>query len=191
MQKKLIVAVAVAIGVILSSCSLLQVLALKDCSYSYDRVSDISFMGMKTSELTTIVGAAKVAAGLLGKSDNVPLGLTIHLKVDNPNQTTASMERLYYKVSMDSVEVADGYTTQPFLVQGGTSADLPLQLNLDLKNLMQSEKRTVLGKAIKNLVGLTADPTNITVQLKPTVNLGGTLVTSPAFIPVSFQYTGR
>lgn len=176
---------------LLSGCSLLQVLALKDCDYSYDQISDVKFMDMSTSELLTFSGAAKMATGLLGKSETVPLGFTIHLKVNNPNQTTASMERLYYKVSLDSVEVADGCSTEPFMVAGGATADLPLRLNLDMKNLLQSDKRAVLTKTIKNFVGVNAEPTNVTVLLKPTINMGGTPITSPAYIPVKFQYTGK
>lgn len=190
-MKKLSLFIITCALVLLSGCSLLQAFALKDCDYSYDKLTDVSFMNMTTSELLSFSGAAKMASGLLGKTETVPLGFTIHLKVNNPNQRTASMERLYYKVSLDSVEVADGNTTEPFMVAGGTTADLPLRLNLDVKNLLQSDKRAVLTKTIKNFVGVNAEPTNVTVQLKPTINMGGTPITSPAYIPIKFQYTGK
>ena len=174
-----------------SSCTVLQqAVALKDCKYAYSRMSDVTFMDMKTTEMATFAGAAKLAMGLLGNQP-APLGFTIHLKVTNPNQTTAAMESLYYKVSLDSVEVAEGTSMEPFMVVGGGEADLPLKISTDMKNLLQSDKRATMTKVIRNLVGVANEPTDVTVLLKPTIRVGNAQLTSPVFIPVKFVYSGR
>ncbi len=190
MKKKFLLAGAIVLAV-LSGCTVLQqAIAMKDCKYAYSSMSDITFMDMKTSELATFTGAAKLAMGLLGNSP-APLGFTVHLNVTNPNQTTAAMESLYYKVSLDSVEVADGASTEPFSVAGGSQADLPLKINVDVKNLLQSDKRATITKVVRNLVGVSDEPTMVNVQLKPTIRMGNAQLTSPVYIPISFEYSGK
>ena len=123
MKKNSFLLVAIAFAVILGGCSALhqavqQAVALKDCKYAYSRMSDVTFMDMNPNEMATFGGAAKLAMGLLG-SQPAPLGFTIHLRVTNPNEMTAAMESMYYKVSLDSVEVAEGASSEPVMVVGG------------------------------------------------------------------------
>ena len=195
MNRKSIILSVIAFVVLLGSCSALhqavqQAVALKDCKYAYSRLSDVTFMDMKTNEMATLGGAAKLAMGLLGNQP-APLGFTIHLRVTNPNEMTAAMESMYYKVSLDSVEVADGSSYEPFMVVGGGEADLPLRINTDMKNLLQSDKRATITKVIRNMVGVSNEPTDVTVQLKPTIRVGNSQLTSPVFIPVKFVYSGK
>ena len=195
MNRKSIILSVIAFVVLLGSCSALhqavqQAVALKDCKYAYSRLSDVTFMDMKTNEMATLGGAAKLAMGLLGNQP-APLGFTIHLRVTNPNEMTAAMESMYYKVCLDSVEVAEGSSYEPFMVVGGGEADLPLRINTDMKNLLQSDKRATITKVIRNMVGVSNEPTDVTVQLKPTIRVGNSQLTSPVFIPVKFVYSGK
>ena len=180
-----------AMAVLVCGCTMLkQAVALKDCKYAYSRMSDITFMDMKPTDLASFAGAAKLTMGLLGNQP-APLGFTIHLRVTNPNETTAAMESLYYKVSLDSVEVAEGNSLEPFMVVGGGEADLPLKIRTDVKTLLQSDKRATMTKVIRNLVGVSNEPTDVTLLLKPTIRVGNGQLTSPVFIPVKFVYSGK
>lgn len=190
MKKKLFILTLVVAAVFCGCTVLKQAVALKDCKYMYSRMSDVTFMDMKTQEMATFSGAAKLAMGLLGNQP-APLGFTIHLKVTNPNETTAAMESLYYKVILDSVEVAEGSSMEPFMVVGGGEADLPLKINTDMKNLLQSDKRATVTKVIRNMVGVSSEPTDVTVMLKPTLRVGNGLLTSPVYFPVKFVYSGK
>lgn len=190
MKKRLFILTLVVAAVFCGCTVLKQAVALKDCKYMYSRMSDVTFMDMKTQEMATFSGAAKLAMGLLGNQP-APLGFTIHLKVTNPNETTAAMESLYYKVILDSVEVAEGSSMEPFMVVGGGEADLPLKINTDMKNLLQSDKRATVTKVIRNMVGVSSEPTDVTVMLKPTLRVGNGLLTSPVYFPVKFVYSGK
>jgi len=190
MKQKLSVLLLVVATVFCGCTVLKQALALKDCKYTYSRMTDVTFMDMTTQELATFAGAAKLAMGLMGNQP-APLGFTVHLDVENPNQTTAAMESLYYKVSLDSVEVADGASMDPFMVPAGAHADLPLRISTDMKTLLQSDKRATMTKVIRNLVGVSNEPTDVTVQIKPTVRIGNTPVTSPVYFPIKFVYSGK
>jgi len=176
---------------LLSGCTALQqAIAFKDCKYSYKSLTDITFMDLPTSQLLTFGGAAKMANGLLGK-EAAPLGFTIHLNVDNPNQFAAAVDSLYYIVSLDSVEVAEGSMPENFRVEPGERADLALPLKVDMRNIMKSDKRSIMTKTIKNMVGIGSEPVQVLVRIRPTLRVGNRKMTVPAYIPVSFEYTGK
>ena len=190
-MKKQVLVLALAVATVFCGCTALkQAIALKDCKYTYSRMTDITFMGMNTNQMATFGGAAQLAMGLLGNTP-APLGFTIHLNVTNPNQTNAAVESMYYKVGLDSIEVADGALEEPFVVPAGGDADLPLKISVDVKNLLQSEKRATMTKVIRNLVGVSNEPTDVIVQLKPTIRVGNSTMTSPVYFPVKFVYSGK
>lgn len=190
-MKKQVLVLALAVATVFCGCTALkQAIALKDCKYTYSRMTDITFMGMNTNQMATFGGAAQLAMGLLGNTP-APLGFTIHLDVANPNQTNAAVESMYYKVSLDSIEVADGALEEPFVVPAGGDADLPLKISVDVKNLLQSNKRATMTKVIRNLVGVSNEPTDVIVQLKPTIRVGNSTMTSPVYFPVKFVYSGK
>ena len=190
MKQKFFVLVLAVATVFCGCTALKQAIALKDCKYTYSRMTDITFMGMNTNQMATFGGAAQLAMGLLGNTP-APLGFTIHLDVANPNQTNAAVESLYYKVGLDNIEVADGALEEPFVVPAGGDADLPLKISVDVKNLLQSEKRATMTKVIRNLVGVSNEPTDVIVQLKPTIRVGNSTMTSPVYFPVKFVYSGK
>lgn len=179
------------LGLTVSSCSILQAVHLKDCTYEYEKLSDMTFLGMPKGDLLSISGIAKVTKALLGKTETVPLGFTVHLKVSNPNSSIAAMERLYYSVSLDSIHIADGSVTEPFVVVGNSSADLPLKLDIDLKQVLNGESKPTVTKVIKQFIGMESEPTQVNVLLRPVIKVGGTSMGVPKGIPLSFMYGGK
>lgn len=192
MKKKLLHISLIAItSIVLAGCSIMQAVALIDCNYSYGSVSDFSFMGLKGKEMASISGLATIGKALLGKTETAPLGMVVNLVVENPNKQTAAIERIYYKVHLDTVLIADGNTASEFIVAGGTSATLPLPINVDLKTALKGSSRTALVKALKNMVGINADPTEVTVDIKPVVKVGNGTISTPKYIPIHFTYEGK
>lgn len=173
---------------LLTGCAIVQAVRLKDCTYEYKTVSDIRFLKLKAQDVATISGAATIGKALLGKSETAPLDMVVHIGVTNPNKGTAALERLYYKVYLDTVQVAEGQTTQSLIVSPGQTVDLPLQLSIDLKDVLKSEKRGVVGKAIKNVIGLGDEASKIRVDIKPIFKVGNGVMTAPMYIPVTFYY---
>lgn len=190
-MKKLLPIACIALAACMTACSLLQAVALKDCNYSYNKVSDITICGLSHNEMLTFGGIATITKALLSKTEPLMLGMKVHVNVENPNQTTAALNQLYYKVALDNVEIAEGNTTEPFSVPGGTTAVLPLQISTDLRTTLTGDKKTVVTKAIKNMAGIDADPSLVTVQIRPSIRIGSGSITSPTFIPISFEYSGK
>ncbi len=179
------------VALVLSGCSIFQAVRLKDCTYQYTRISDVTFLEMNKQERRSIIGMVKIIKALTGFTETAPLAFTIHLKVTNPNRSIASLDRLYYAVSLDSIRVAEGYSTEPFAIPSEATADLPLHLSVDIKQLLNSDARPTVIKMLREFLGFDAEPTDILILLRPVVRVAGTPMGIPNAIPVHFTYGER
>lgn len=174
----------------LTGCSIMQAVALKDCTYTYDRITNVTFLGLEKRDLISFTGAARMGKALLGKADEVPLGFTLHLKVDNPNKMTASVDRVFYTVMLDTIQVASGCSNEALIVPSETQVDFPMQFSFDLKTLLSSGSYPTLANLVKNFIGIGKEPTMVTIQLKPVIRVNGVALGVPRPITLTFPYGG-
>lgn len=175
----------------LAGCNVTQAIKLKDCTYSYSHISDVTFMDMTASERRSIAGITQITRALFGKTDQVTMGCTIHLTVKNPNKQTASMDRLFYTIALDSIQIAEGSNNEAFIVAGESRADMPITLSVDIKSLTKEHSRATVINMLKNFLGLSETPTQVTVKLKPVIRMGSVAMAIPKAIPLTFQYGGK
>lgn len=179
------------VPIIMGACNVMQAIALKDCRYTYDRVTNVTFLGLPSDDLLSFTGIYRVGEALLGKSEEVPLGFTVHLKVDNPNKRIASVDKVFYTVHLDSIQVASGSTTEPLIVPGETQVDFPLRFVFDLKTMLKSGSYPTLAKLVKNFIGMGDESTQVTIGLKPVIRVGGVAVSMPKPVKLQFAYGGK
>ncbi len=180
---------AIIVGLLVCGCSVFQALKLKDCTYEYSHISDVTFLEMTHSELVSIQGIARVTRYLRNPTEDVKVGFTLHLKVSNPNKGIASMERLYYTVCLDdSLQVAEGSVPENFTVLGGTSAILALPLSFSMNQLFSGQGKASFRKLALNMINRGDSPSKITVNLRPVIRVGGAAMSVPNNIPLTFEY---
>ena len=180
---------AIVVGLLVCGCSVFQALKLKDCTYEYSHISDVTFLEMTHSELVSIQGIARVTRYLRNPTEDVKVGFTLHLKVSNPNKGIASMERLYYTVCLDdSLQVAEGSVPENFTVLGGTSANLALPLSFSMNQLFSGQGKASFRKLALNMINRGDSPSKITVNLRPVIRVGGAAMSVPNNIPLTFEY---
>ncbi len=180
---------AIVVALLVCGCSVFQALKLKDCTYEYSHVSDVTFLEMTHSELVSIQGIARVTRYLRNPTEDVKVGFTLHLKVSNPNKGIASMERLYYTVCLDdSLQVAEGSVPENFTVLGGTSANLALPLSFSMNQLFSGQGKASFRNLALNMINRGDSPSKITVNLRPVIRVGGAAMSVPKSIPLTFEY---
>lgn len=177
--------------IVLASCSVMQAIKLKDCTYSYSHISDVTFMDMTSKDRRSISGVTMMTRALLGKTDKVTMGCTIHLNVTNPNKQTASMDRLFYTVALDSIQIAEGSNAEAFIVAGESTADMALVVSVDVKTLMAQHSRATVINVLKNFLNMSDTPTLVTVNLRPVIRVAGVPMAIPKAIPLTFHYGGK
>lgn len=178
-----------------SGCSVTNELAgaynMTQCKYSYNSISNLTVSGMNLSSGVSALNVVKLTSLLTGSSSSIPLNFTLNLDVKNPNQTAALLHGLQYIISVDDVQFTTGTVNQALNIAGGSSQTLPLTIGVDLASLMKTNSKDAVVNIAKNFIGIGSSKSNVTVQLKPTFMIGTMPITSPTYIPVSFNFGGK
>lgn len=191
MKTNLIAIFMLAVMTMLPGCSSLQsAYNLKNCTYAYKSISNLTLSGMNLSNGISALNAVKVLGILNGSSSSLPLAFTLNLDVHNPNTSQAAFQALHYIIEIDNVEFTTGYLPQAFSVNAGETQQLPLTIGVDLAELISNNSKSAIVNIVKNFVGIGDKKSEITVQLKPTFDVGGTSIPSPVYIPVRFSFGG-
>ena len=63
-------------------------------------------------------------------------------------------------------------------------------MEFDIAGLLTGDSSAAALNAVKNFVGIGTEPSQVTLQIKPSVNIGGYTIPVPVYIPASFSFGG-
>lgn len=179
----------------LSGCDITKglqsVYNMKNCNYSYKSITNLTVSNMNLSNGISAIQIPQALAILSGRASSIPLNFTLNIDVNNPNATQAAFQSMQYIIQIDDVEFTNGRLLQPFSVNPGETKQLPIEIGVDVVTLMSNNSQSAILNIVKNFIGIGNDKSNVTVQLKPTFNIGGSQITSPVFIPITFSFGGK
>lgn len=192
-MRKVILLLSLALTFV--SCDVAKNLAgtynLSQCQYKYNSITGLTLAGIDLQDVTSLSSLSPVtAAGLFaafGKS-SIPLQFTLNLNVMNPNYQPALLNGLQYIIEIDNVQMTTGSIESKIQIATGQTIQLPINIGFDLKKALSGQSGDAIKNMAFNFVGLGDTPTNVTIRLKPSLDIGGQLVPSPFYIPVSFTY---
>ena len=179
-----------------SSCEVLQqateLTSFVKCKFKLHTIQDLTLAGVNIQEIKSIsdlnlFDAAKLTAAL--SSRNLPLSFVLNIQVQNPNQNQAAMNRLNWQLFIDETEITEGVLTQRLEIGPNQIGTLPLQLNMNLKEVFAKESGTSLMNLVFNLVGSGNEPTNISLRAKPTILVANREIVYPGFITIRNEFT--
>ena len=181
---------------LLTSCDIAKqqvsgIYNMVNCKYSYNSISNLSVAGINTSNGLSLTSIAKVTALLSGQAQSIPMDFTLNLDVKNPNSSAALMSGMDYIISIDDIQFTTGRVNQSLNIAAGQTQKLPITIGLDLATLMKSNSQSSIMEIAKNFMGIGSQKSNVSVQLRPTFNVGQSKVTSPVYIPVNFSFGGK
>ena len=180
--------------VMLSGCDITKglqsVYNMRSCEYRYQSIINLTVSGMNLSNGISALQLPRILALLSGTATSIPLDFTLNLEVHNPNASQAAFQAIQYIIQIDDVEFTNGLLNQPFSVDAGQTAQLPIQIGVDIATLISNNSQSAILNIVKNFIGIGSEKSNVTVQLKPTFNVGSSRITSPVYIPVSFSFGG-
>lgn len=194
-MKKRILAL-LAIVVTLASCDATKqqvsgMYNLVNCKYSYQSISDLSISGINASNGLSLTSIAKVTSLLSGKQESIPFNFTLNVDVNNPNTSAALMSGMDYIISIDDIQFTTGSVNQSLNIGAGQTQVLPISIGLDLATLMKDNSKSAVMEIAKNFLGIGSQQSKVSVQLRPTFNIGQSKVPSPVYIPLSFSFGGK
>jgi LEA14-like dessication related protein len=193
-MKKRILALLVIVATLISCDSVQQGLTstynMINCKYNYKSISGLTVSGMNLSNGLSLTSIPKLTSILTGSASSIPLDFTLNLNVENPNQSAAMLQGLQYVLSIDGIQFTTGSLNQSLNIGAGQTQTLPLNIGVDLASLMKSNSKDAVVDIAKNFLGIGSKASNVSLQLKPSFNIGGQNITSPVYIPVSFSFGG-
>lgn len=163
---------------------------MTQCDYSYNSISNLNISGIDFSKTPSLTQLATATAVLSGNAKSIPMNFTLNLDVNNPNTLAAALSGLQYIVNIDDINFTSGSINQPINIPGGQTKTIPVAIGFDLAEVITNNSKDAVVNIAKNFAGIGNKESKVTVQLRPSFNVGGRTITSPVYIPVSFSFGG-
>ena len=187
--------VAVALGVALTGCSVLQqVGALRQVAFALGAIRSGRLAGV---DLSRIANYGSLSATDLGRISlalarkDLPLEFTAEVRAENPadNQVTATMVRMDWSLFLDDRETIAGVVDTSITLPPGTPVIIPMRMRLNLLQFFDGPAQSVVDLAAA-VAGLNTDPTRVAIRAVPTINTRYGAIRYPSPITIVSQTVG-
>ncbi|MDP1621478.1 MAG: LEA type 2 family protein [Bacteroidales bacterium] len=167
---------------------------LAKCDFRISSVDNINLAGVELQHIKsvsdlTISDMGRIFGGFA--SPVFPLSLVIYLDVLNPNAREAGLNRLDWILYIDDIQMTSGILNKPIAIPGFGSVNIPVEVGLNLKNVLSGESSGAMLNFCMNLTGFGNKPSRFKIRLKPTVIVAGAELTYPGYITVKTTYTSK
>lgn len=196
MMKYLLIIVGLAVLILVfSGCRQYRELqALSECDYRIHSVRDTKLAGVAVQgkdgiDQLSILNVGKITAALA--SGELPMDFTLNVEVKNPNSKMAAVNKMEWIAFAEDQEIANGILTERYEVPPGGTTIIPLSISTDLMRALKGESRDAIIKLAFNIAGKGNEPSNITLKVKPSLRVGKKMISSPAFITINTEYSGK
>lgn len=178
----------------LPGCSILSELtAIKNCEFSFHSAQDpvvagINLMEVQSFSDLSFIQGQKIVSNVMQKK--MPFGITVNIEAKNPGIVNASVNQIEWIAYIDDIEISTGIIEDRIQIpaNGGT-AMIPLRVETDIFRYIEGDNpKTMLNFAL-NLIDAGGQPTRLSMKIKPSVYIGGTLVSSPNYFTISKEFT--
>jgi len=161
------------------------------CSYKVDNLTGMTMAGVNLQGKSSISqlnlnDAAKLASAYLGGS--MPLSMTLNMAVKNPNKEPAAMNKLKYMLAIDGQKLTNGTISNSFAVDGNSTNTLPIQVYVDLKQVLAGKSKEEILNLVLALSGQSQKPTKLGLSIRPTFNIAGQAIEYPNYFTVATEF---
>lgn len=196
-MRKILLAV-LSLVLILPSCDILQQVGemqmLSKCEFRINTVTDIRLAGVNVSNIRDIsdikpLDVLMLTNGVL--SNNLPLNFKLNLQVKNPNDQTASLNRIDWILFIDNLQMLEGAINERFSVGPDATSMLPVQIGFNLAEVLSDERADKIIDFALGLAEGSGKTTRVMVKLKPSVMVGQRSIMYPGWIEVRNEFTSQ
>ncbi len=142
-----------------------------NCKFEMQDVEDFTFAGVRFDELNSPDDISESDMTIINEAidaENAFINFTLNIIGTNPNDVTASVEKLQWKLAVDSLDIAEGIVRDRFTIPAQSSDTLSLIVNTNITN-------TYKENVVENIFNLYQDIVNgrtsvVAIKIKPTIN---------------------
>ena len=175
-----------------SSCTILEQAAqmerLSKCQFELINTSNLTVAGVKMEGKNnwgdfSFQDALNLTMALT--KDEIPASIRVHLEARNPNSSVAGMNQLDWRLLIDNKLMTKGVFEESVRIPpNGGMAEIPMDLNFDLRQLFSSENKNALMNLISSLTGESGKSSEIAMKLSPSIKIGERMLQYPGDITV-------
>ena len=167
---------------------------LSNCDFRIRDVEHVELAGIEFDHVRSagdlnIGDFARIMGGLSGQ--DLPLSLQLNIDAHNPNTGDAGLTRLEWVLFIDDVRMTSGTYDKPVNIPANSTLNIPFPLQVNLKELLSGKSATAMLNFCMNLAGDGNKPTRFTIKLKPSIMVGGSMLTYPGYITVKSEYSAK
>ena len=199
-MKKILVALCLALPLLMSQCAvnkqISQAKTLGDCRYNLASADSIYLAGIDVRELKNTkdfnpLKYPRLATGLLLR--NVPLDVRLNMDITNPTGRPAGINQFEYQILLTGKALFNGFINQRIEVLPGGTTRVPFRLTTNAYQLITDpDTRDAFTQLVQNLSGsANTQPSELTIKLKPTLDLFGGQVNYPGYITIQKQIDSK
>jgi len=197
-MKKFCFALFLFFTFIFTSCNVMrqakEMKMLSKCEFRINSVTDIYLDGINVSRIQKI--SAIMPMDMLRLTNAVlnselPLNFNLNLEVKNPNEQAASLNRLEWILFIDGLQMLQGTISEKFTILAGETGMLPVQIGLNLAEVLSDERSDKLIDFGLGLAEDTGETTRVTLKLKPSIMVGQRNIMYPGWIEVRNEFTAQ
>jgi hypothetical protein len=194
--KRILFITSISFLTIFTSCDVLnqvsQMSNLTKCEFRLESVQQLTLAGINVQDVRDIsdlnmFDAAKLAGGIA--SQQFPLDFTLNIEAKNPNTSAAGMTRIDWILLIDDLEMTRGVLDKQVTIPANNgTAIIPMQMHFDLKQALSGKNAEAIINFGMNLSGNGNKPSRFTLQMKPTISVGGFPVAYPGYLNVKTEF---
>ncbi|MCX6251022.1 MAG: hypothetical protein NTX61_09735 [Bacteroidetes bacterium] len=172
-----------------------QMANLAKCEFRIASVTNLTLSGVSVQNIhglsdLSITDAQRLFRGITGST--FPLVFILNVEAKNPNTASAGMNRLDWILFIDDIQMTSGSIPQAVTIPANNGvANIPMQLNLDLKQVLRGKSTDAIINFGMNLAGIGNKPTRFMIKLKPTIMIGQSQVVYPGYITVKTDFVSN
>ena len=177
----------------LGSCkALMQYTNILKCDFRTESLKNSTVAGIDVNSIKSFsdlsfLQAGKITTAYLG--GNVPLVFTLNMEAKNPNATEARMAQFDWIVKIDEVQIASGTNQSEYVIPANDGREIiPLRISVNLLDVINKDSKDALINFGLNLADASDKPTRVSLQIRPTVNVGSVPVTYPGYISLGTEF---
>lgn len=162
----------VCLGGTLACQTLRDISNLKNVQFRIDRVSGARLAGIDLGNVESYRDLGGMTVTRLGSAlsrGEMPLSFTLHVEGTNPksNGVNARLTEMDWTLLLQDRETISGTVDREVVLEPGTPADLPVDLELDLIDFFDENLRGLVDLA--TAVAGEGPPQNLKLKVQPTI----------------------
>ena len=185
--------ILISLIVFIPGCAILtELTALTKCEFSFHSARHPVLSGVDVSTKSSFsdfsfIEGQTILGNMLKRT--LPFAITANVEVKNPGTVTAAVNAIEWITYIDDIEVATGVVSDRIQVAPGETSIIPIRIQTDLFQYLEGDKpRTMLNFAL-NLVDAGGQPTRLSMQIKPSVVLGGQTLYYPGYFTIEKEFS--